>query len=107
MVNALAELGELGVDFVSCTEPFDTSTSTGKLLFHVCTAFAQFERDVMIERTVAGMAAARRRGKHIGRPAVRFDRQLARELLAGGKSERSVAKELGISRSSLRRGLAA
>jgi DNA invertase Pin-like site-specific DNA recombinase len=105
MVTTLEELGRLGVDFVSVTEPFDTSTPTGKLLFHLCTAFAQFERDVLIERTVAGMAAARRRGKRIGRPPTRIDLERVAELLAAGRSTRDVARELQTPETTLRRAL--
>lgn len=103
MVNALEELGELGIDFVSCTEPFDTSTSTGRLLFHMCTAFAQFERDTLIERTIAGMRAAERRGVRIGRPSRRIrELELARHLVDFGMSERDVAEQLELPRSTLR-----
>jgi DNA invertase Pin-like site-specific DNA recombinase len=106
MVTTLAELGALGVNFVSCTEPFDTSTPTGQLLLHLCAAFAQFERDVLVERTVAGMAAARRRGKRVGRPRRHVDVERARELLAEGRPERAVARELGVGYGTLRRALA-
>jgi DNA invertase Pin-like site-specific DNA recombinase len=106
MVTTLADLSALGVDFVSCTEPFDTSTPTGRLLFHLCAAFAQFERDVIIERTVAGMAAAKRRGKRIGRPRRYVDVDRARELRAAGKSVRAIAAELGVGVGTLQRALA-
>jgi DNA invertase Pin-like site-specific DNA recombinase len=106
MVTTLAELGALGVNFVSCTEPFDTSTPTGQLLLHLCAAFGQFERDVLVERTVAGMAAARRRGRRIGRPRARFDLEQAQALLAGGATERNVARALGVGYGTLRRALA-
>lgn len=107
MVTTLAELSALGVNFVSCTEPFDTSTPTGQLLLHLCAAFAQFERDVLVERTVAGMAAARRRGKRVGRPRRHVDVDRARALLAEGRAEREVARELGVGYGTLRRALAA
>jgi DNA invertase Pin-like site-specific DNA recombinase len=107
MVATLAELSALGVDFVSCTEPFDTSTPTGRLLFHLCAAFAQFERDVIIERTVAGMAAARRRGKRIGRPRRYVDVERARELQATGLTLDEIASALGVGYGTLRRALAA
>ncbi len=106
MVTTLADLSALGVDFVSCTEPFDTSTPTGRLLFHLCAAFAQFERDVIIERTVAGIAAARRRGKRIGRPRRHVDIERARELLATGARLRDVAAALKVGYGTLRRALA-
>lgn len=107
MVATLADLSALGVDFVSCTEPFDTSTPTGRLLFHLCAAFAQFERDVIIERTVAGIAAARRRGKRLGRPARRFDMDHARELRAAGATLREIAATLGVGYGTIRQALAA
>lgn len=97
MVATLAELSALGIDFVSCTESFDTSTPAGKLLFHIIAAFAQFERDVIIERTVAGMAAAKRRGKHVGRPHRHIDVDEARALRAELGSIRAVAERLGVS----------
>lgn len=105
MVVTLEVLSAVGVDFVSVTEPFDTASPTGKLLFHLVAAFAQFEREVMIERTIAGMAAAARRGKHIGRPPARVDLEHARELRAAKVSEVAIARELGVSRSALRRAL--
>jgi DNA invertase Pin-like site-specific DNA recombinase len=105
MVVTLEEFAALGVDFISVTEPFDTSTPTGKLLLLICTAFAQFERDIMIERTVAGMAAAVRRGKRMGRPPTRIDLERAAELLAEGRSTRDVARELGTAGTTLRRAL--
>jgi DNA invertase Pin-like site-specific DNA recombinase len=105
MVATLAELGAIGVNFVSCTEPFDTSTPAGQLLLHLCAAFAQFERDVLVERTVAGMAAARRRGKRVGRPRRHIDVERVRSLLAQGYAERTVARELGVGYGTLRRAL--
>jgi DNA invertase Pin-like site-specific DNA recombinase len=105
MVTTIAELSALGVNFVSCTEPFDTSTPTGQLLLHLCAAFGQFERDVLVERTVAGMAAARRRGKRAGRPRRHVDVERARALLAEGCVERDVARELGVGYGTLRRAL--
>ena len=105
MVATLNDLAALRIDFASCTEPFDTSTPTGKLLLHICAAFAQFERDVIIERTVAGIAAARRRGTRIGRPRKRVDVERARELMALHQSLRLVAKEMGIGYGTLRSAL--
>jgi DNA invertase Pin-like site-specific DNA recombinase len=83
-VVTLTNLDALGIDFVSVTEACNTSTPTGKLLFHICCAFGQFERDVIIERTLAGMAAARRRGAAIGRPRVRIDLARAHDLRRQG-----------------------
>jgi DNA invertase Pin-like site-specific DNA recombinase len=105
MVTTLAELDALGVDFVSCTESFDTTTPQGRLLFHVCSAVAQFERDLIVERTIAGMAAARKRGAQIGRPRTRVDVEAARELVAANLSRRAIARELGVSFGALTRAL--
>lgn len=103
MVNALEEFREIGIDFVSCNEAFDTSTSTGRLLFNVASSFAQFERDLIVERTIAGMQAAKRRGERIGRPSRRIDGlELAVHLIAFGMPERVVAGEFGIPRSTLK-----
>lgn len=72
----------------------------------MCAAFAQFERDVLVERTIAGMAAARRRGQRVGRPRRHVDLERARALLAEGRAERDVARELGVGYGTLRRALA-
>jgi DNA invertase Pin-like site-specific DNA recombinase len=66
MVAMIEELRALGIDFVSVSEPFDSTTPQGRLLFHLVSAFAEFERGVLVERTKAGLDAARRRGARIG-----------------------------------------
>jgi len=68
LLETVAGLQERGVGFVSLTEQIDTTTSGGKLIFHVFAALAEFERDVIRERTRAGLAAARARGRTGGRP---------------------------------------
>ncbi len=68
LVEYVSNLGKQGVEFRSLTESIDTSSSGGKLLFHMIAALAEFERSLISERTKAGMAAAKLRGKHIGRP---------------------------------------
>lgn len=57
-----------GVDLKCLTQPIDTTTPTGKLMFHILACFAEFERDIIVERTMAGLAAARARGRVGGRP---------------------------------------
>jgi DNA invertase Pin-like site-specific DNA recombinase len=96
MVNTLAELDAIGVHFVSATEAFDTTTPQGKLLLHLVSAFAEFERHTLIERTRAGMAAAKRRGAQIGRPRVELDLTRARQLRQAGASYRHIADQLGV-----------
>jgi len=80
LVVTLDELAELGVGFVSTSEPFDTTSSAGRLLLQLVGAFAEFELSVLKERTAAGVAAARRRGVAIGRPRIVVDVLEARRL---------------------------
>jgi DNA invertase Pin-like site-specific DNA recombinase len=106
MVLTLDELRAVGIEFVSVTEPFDTTRPQGQLLFHLTASFAEFERGLLIERTLAGLAAARRRGKRLGRPPVFVPVERARSLMASGMSMRKTAKELGIGFGTLHRALA-
>ena len=68
LIDLINDLGEKGTGFHSLQDGIDTTTSSGKLVFHILGALAEFERDLIRERTKAGMKAARARGKHIGRP---------------------------------------
>jgi len=93
-----AELEALGVDLVVLDQSIDTSTPAGRLLFNVLGSIAEFERDLIRERVVAGMAAAKRRGAAIGRPRARVDRHRLEVLRAEGLSLRAIALELGTSK---------
>ncbi len=82
LIETVQMLQEKGIELRSLNESIDTTTATGKLLFHIVAAFAQFERDNMIENTKAGLDAARARGKNGGRPP-KLDAkkaQMARDL---------------------------
>jgi DNA invertase Pin-like site-specific DNA recombinase len=68
LVELVHRLGEGGIEFRSLTENIDTSSSGGRLVFHMMAALAEFERSLISERTRAGMAAAQAQGRHIGRP---------------------------------------
>jgi DNA invertase Pin-like site-specific DNA recombinase len=68
LIETVTTLGEQGIELRSLKENIDTTTSTGKLMFHIIGAMAEFERDVISERTQAGLEAARARGKQGGRP---------------------------------------
>jgi DNA invertase Pin-like site-specific DNA recombinase len=105
LVVTVAELTAMGIDFCSVCEPFDTSTPSGRLLLHLVSAFSEFERNVLIERTKAGIEAARRRGAQIGRPRVRVDVERAVALRAQGRSIRQVARALGCGAATLHRAL--
>jgi DNA invertase Pin-like site-specific DNA recombinase len=68
LIETITALHARGVGFKSLTEQIDTTTSGGKLIFHIFGALAEFERDIIRERTQAGLAAARARGRQGGRP---------------------------------------
>lgn len=103
VVNDLHKHGRL---FKSLQENIDTASSGGKLIFHIFGALAEFERDVIRERTLAGLQAARERGRVGGRPRALDDKQvaMARSLLEqNGHSVGEVCRALGVSRSTLYR----
>ena len=68
LIEAIPKLANSGIGFKSITEAIDTTTSGGKLIFHIFGALAEFERDIIRERTQAGLTAARARGRNGGRP---------------------------------------
>ena len=84
LVDTVTGLADRGIGFRSLQEAIDTTTPGGKLVFHVFAALAEFERDLIRERTSAGLAAARARGRHGGRPSVPSGHklQVAREMYA-------------------------
>src|SRR3954449_12897912 len=107
LIEVVAALAERGIGFKSLTEQIDTTTPGGKLIFHVFGALAEFERDLTRERTHAGLAAARARGRLGGRPKKLTDTKqldLARTLYAGGQTDiATICRTLGISRATLYR----
>jgi len=109
LVEVVLRLKERGVGLCSLHESIDTTTAAGKLTFHVFAALAEFEADLVRERTRAGLAAARSRGARPGRPRSLGPEQveMARTLLANPKlSARQVAAQLGVHRATLYRYLA-
>ena len=92
-----------GVAFRSLAEGMDTTTPQGELLFHVLGTLAQFERSLTQERVRAGLAAARRRGRHGGRPTAIGAEKLAAVIAAleGGASKAAVCRTFGVRRSTL------
>lgn len=95
LINAINDLGSRGVEFRSLSEAIDTSTSGGRLTFHIMAAMAEFERAIISERTKAGMSAARSRGSFIGRPPALTQQQVleARETLSTEKVSLDVLAE--------------
>lgn len=98
-------LRKRGAQLISLNESLDTSTATGKLMFHLIGMFAQFERDLISERTKAGLAAAKARGVTLGRAAVlepgSDQRVQVVKMLAAGDTLPQIAKATGISKSRL------
>jgi len=73
LLNLLEEFRNRKVDFVSITQPIDTTTATGKMFWQILGVFAEFERTLIVERTNAGLARARKEGKTLGRPQGKGD----------------------------------
>jgi DNA invertase Pin-like site-specific DNA recombinase len=107
VVMIVTELGERGVEFKSLTEPFDTTTAGGELFFHICAAFAQMNGRMISDRTRAGLAAAKARGRHGGRPTVMTAERikLARAMRAEKATWETIATTLQVGVSSVRRAL--
>lgn len=101
-------LEEAGVELASVTEAIDTSTPGGRLVFSLFGALAQFERELVAERTRAGLVAARAAGSSLGRPRALSAAgvAVARRLRAEGQSWNQVAGALGVSRSTVYRAVA-
>jgi DNA invertase Pin-like site-specific DNA recombinase len=107
LIDLMTQLDSRGIGFKSLTEQIDTTTSGGKLIFHIFGALAEFERNLIRERTNAGLAAARARGRKGGRPKrLDTDRkvQMARQLHADPtNSIQEICRTLGVSRATLYR----
>ncbi len=104
LVNHLQEISDLGIEFISLRDGIDLSTSAGKLMCGLIASFAQYERDVLKERTIAGLVAAKRRGKILGRPKQRDDIAIA-ELRNQGLTIQAIANRLHISKGSVQAAL--
>jgi len=107
LIETVTKLQDRNVGFISLTESIDTTTPGGKLIFHIMGALAEFERDLIRERTHAGLDAARARGRKGGRPKT-IDTSskvaLAQKLYADKTHEiRDICKDLHISRATLYR----
>ena len=105
LVIALEQFRSMAIDFVSMNDGIDTSTPAGRFTFHVIAAVAELERELIRERTKAGVQAARRRGAVLGRLRAEFDLDEARRLRSKGSSIRTIADTLGVSAATVHRGL--
>lgn len=111
LVQFIEELGERNCDFRSLNEAIDTRTPGGKLIFHIMAAFAEFERNLISERTRAGLAEARLRGSRLGRPRKALSEEEIEEILLTlqepGQTLKEVAAQYRMSPNTLRRRLSA
>ena len=103
LIEIVGDLRARGVGFRSLTESIDTTTAMGEFLFHVFGALAQYERSLIMERVLAGLASAKRRGRVGGRPRKLDDERIdaARSLLANGLTISGAARSVGVPRSTL------
>jgi DNA invertase Pin-like site-specific DNA recombinase len=104
-VSSVQELRTLGVRFVAVSQGIDTDESNpaARLMLNMLAAFAEFERELIVERTLAGLARARRQGRVDGRPRVVCDRGKIERLRKSGMSFAAIAEQVGISKSSAHR----
>jgi DNA invertase Pin-like site-specific DNA recombinase len=99
LVDLVGELQKQGIQFESLTDSIDTGTASGRFFFHVMASLAEMERELIVERTRAGLEVARKLGRTGGRKRKMTDGKIkaARKLLASGVPARDVASNLGVS----------
>ena len=109
LIQVVMELNQRGVGFKTVCDGIDTTTSSGKLVFHIFAALAEFERSLIRDRTLAGLKAARERGRVGGRPKAMTPEKaaVANKMLAAGSLASDVASILGVSKATLWRHLRA
>lgn len=108
LIHILQLFGDRGIEFRSLTDGIDTTTAGGRLVFHIMGALAEFERDLIQERTKAGLRAAKKRGKRLGRPPVLSPAQIIHAKTAIETKRETVsgmAEILGVNRSTLQRAM--
>jgi DNA invertase Pin-like site-specific DNA recombinase len=103
LVNALEEFRSLGIDFISIHEGVDTSTPNGRLVFGIFASIAEFERELIRDRVRSGLAAAKAKGKRVGRPRVAVDVRRIASLRREGRSWAEITRETGISKGTAQR----
>jgi DNA invertase Pin-like site-specific DNA recombinase len=96
LVNAIADLAAYGVAFVSLRDNLDLSTPSGRLMFQIIGAMAEFERSLIQERVRAGLRNAKAKGKRLGRPPSGADPVRIAALRASGASWRTISHEMGV-----------
>ncbi|MGA7557424.1 MAG: recombinase family protein [Terriglobales bacterium] len=103
LVNALEEFRALGIDFISIHEGVDTSTPNGRLVFGIFASIAEFERELIRDRVRSGLAAAKAKGKRIGRPKVAVDVPRIASLRSQGRSWAEITRATGVTKGTAQR----
>lgn len=105
LIANIQRLDQRGIRFIVPGQSIDTDqkSPTGRLIINILASVAEFERDLIQERVKAGVAQAKRQGKHCGRPSKIFRRDRALELRGAGESWREIARTLGVPVSTVRR----
>lgn len=104
LVTTLEEWQATGVQFVATKDNIDYTTPAGRLLAQILGSLAEFEKSLLIERTMLGLEHARRQGKKLGRPKMRDDEKI-KALRGQGLSYTAIQKQLGVSRGAISRAL--
>jgi DNA invertase Pin-like site-specific DNA recombinase len=107
LIAMTSELRDAGIGFESLRDSIDTTSAGGRFYFHMLAALAEFEREMIVERTKAGIAAAKRAGVRVGRPPKLSPKQIeqARGEIAAGATVETTAQGLGVSATTLARSL--
>ena len=105
LITLVSDLNSKGINFKSLTDSIDTSTPSGRFFFHVMASLAEMERELIVERTKAGLEAAKKLGRKGGRKRIMTDSKLsaAKKLLESGVLPKDVANNLGVSLATLYR----
>jgi DNA invertase Pin-like site-specific DNA recombinase len=103
LVNALEEFRSLGIEFISLHEGVDTSTPNGRLVFGIFATIAEFERELIRDRVRSGIAAARSKGRKLGRPRVTVDAARIAALRDSGASWSTITRQLRLSAGTVKR----
>ncbi len=104
LVSTLDEFHALGIQFISIGDQIDLSTASGRLMTQILAAFSEFERGLIRDRTIAGLAFAKRNGKRLGRPKKANDSEILK-LRSEGLSYSQIQKKLNVSRPAIRRAI--
>ncbi len=103
LLSALDEFRKVGINFVSLHEAVDTSSALGQMVFTICAAVAELERNIIRERVIAGVRRAQAEGTKLGRPKAMVDMQRLTTMRQEGRSMGYIARHLGVSKATISR----